>query len=274
MGNRVRSAVATAATALAAGGLGFWLGSPGAPAHVAMELQLCGGDTLLAVPIAALWIRVPLIVGLVLFAVWLWRGDHAERPRVRAVLLPVSVALALSGAWQVIVVLPNPGPVLLWSGVVAALLAVLAWGATIRRLAASKPGDGAEAVLLDGLFGLCFGLAIVSTALIVAVAAHGSGLHPSPFSAALIAGAAIIAMAVLGVLLARTMGGRLAVGLAMAWSFGWMAVGRFAGGTTDALAVGWVAGAGALLVLAAPVLVRLRSQAHHRCQVASGQPGV
>lgn len=274
MGSPVRSVVATAASALAAGGLGFWLGSPGAPAHLAMELQLCGGGTLLAVPIAALWVRVPVLVGLIFFAFWLWRDDHAERPRVHAVLVPVSVALALSGAWQVMAALPNLGPLPLWGAAAAGLAAVLAWGVAVRRLARSKPADALEAVLLDGVFGMCFGLALVSISLTIAVAAHASGLRPSPFSAALIAVAAIVALAIFGVLLARTMGGRLAVGLAMAWGFGWIAVGRFAGGSTDALAVGWVAGAGAALVLAAPIVVRLRGLPESRAQLASGQPGV
>lgn len=258
MGNRAPSVAVTVAILLAVGGLSLWFGAPLSDARTAVADQLCGSGTLLGVPPGALAIRLPIVVGLVGFGTWLWRADHAARPRVAAVLTPLTLALVLSAVWQGVLSLPAQAPAALWFAAAAGAGSTVGWMITIRRLTRFRPNDLTERILLDGTFGLSLGWTTVGLAITVGAAGHASGLHPAPFSAALIALAAIIALAMVGVLFQRTLGARAAIGIAMAWTFGWIAIARWGGGG-DAQIVAASAIAGAVLVLGSLAVVRSRA---------------
>ncbi len=97
----------------------------------------------------------------------------------------------------------------------------------MRRLGVHASG-GVERVVVDGTFGLYLGWVAVAVCANVTAALVSSGVDPGAVSDLL----AVVVLAVaagLGVLLARTLGGRYAVALAMAWRLGWIAVGRVSG---------------------------------------------
>ena len=70
--------------------------------------------------------------------------------------------------------------------------------------------------------------------------------------------AVLAVAAVLGVILARSFGGRFAVAAAMAWGLGWIAVGRLTDAPESTI-TGVAAGVAAAVVVAAALAVRLRT---------------
>ena len=97
----------------------------------------------------------------------------------------------------------------------------------MRRLEEHPYGHG-ETVLVDGTFGLYLGWVAVAACANVTAALVASGVDPGGATAQLAAAVVLTVAAAVGVLLARRLGGRWAVAVAMAWGLLWIAWGRVA----------------------------------------------
>jgi hypothetical protein len=117
----------------------------------------------------------------------------------------------------------------LWASVVVivALLAVLT---ALMVVVQRTPTSGwAERILVDGTFGLYLGWIAVATCANVTATLVDSGVDPARPWDAIAAVAVLAVVAVVGLLLARRLGGRIAVAAAATWGLLWLAIGR----TTD-----------------------------------------
>ncbi|MBA3019775.1 hypothetical protein [Propionicimonas sp.] len=258
MGNRARLAGITAAAALASGGLVFGSGLLGARVQAGFGGVFRAQATLLSPARAAFLIWSLVYLGLFAFVGWLWFADDGERPRVDAILAPAAWALGLNGAWLVVMQFADNNLAALWGGVVIAIGIEVSLALVLVRLSAAEATDRLELVVVDGTFGLYLGWTTIAVAANIAAAGHASGLHPAPMSAAVIAAAALLVLALVGVLFARNLGGRWSIGVAMAWGLGWIAIGRLYGEPASAV-VGVAAGLAGVLVVGATAVARLRA---------------
>jgi hypothetical protein len=108
--------------------------------------------------------------------------------------------------------------------VMAALVVTL--GLLVARLQAIPSYGHAETVIVDGTFGLYLGWVAVAACANVTAAFVASGVEPGGLVAEVIAVAVLAVAALVGVVLARRLGGRWAIALAIAWGLAWVAVGR------------------------------------------------
>jgi hypothetical protein len=198
--------------------------------------------TLLTPAGPAFWIWVPVYAGLAAFVGWLWIGDHASRPRIRAACVPAALVLALTGSWLVITQLNQAGPTGIWLSVAVIFALELSLVGTLRRLQFDAPEDRLEAVLVDGVFGLHLGWTTIAAI--------------ANITAALVAHGVVIAVvALLGVVFDLHLGPRLSVAAALAWGLAWIGVGRLTSDLRSPL-VGFTALGSAAVVLLAAVWLR------------------
>lgn len=239
----------------------YGFGLLGTPVESSIGGSLAANATLLAPATPAFSIWSLIYLGLFSFTIWqvLPLSRHSVRTDTVAVLAALS--MVLNGAWLMVV---QAGWI--WASVVIIFALAFTLGITVRLLARKPPASRAEAVLLDGTFGLYLGWTSVATLANVTAALVASGLPAVGPDAEPWAPAVLALGAVLGILLARTMGGRLPIAAAMAWGLGWIAVGRFTGEPASAL-TGTAAAVAAAIVIAAAVLARLRM-----ARVPSRQP--
>ncbi|MBA3019549.1 hypothetical protein [Propionicimonas sp.] len=239
----------------------YGFGLLGTPVESSIGGSLAANATLLAPATPAFSIWSLIYLGLFSFTIWQVLPFSRHSARTDAVAALAALSMVLNGAWLMVV---QAGWI--WASVVIIFALVFTLG-IIARLLASKPAASrAEAVLLDGTFGLYLGWTSVATLANVTAALVASGLPAVGSNAEPWAPAVLALGAVLGILLARTMGGRLTIAAAMAWGLGWIAVGRFTGEPASAL-TGAAAAVAAAIVIAAAVLVRLRT-----ARVPSRQP--
>jgi len=117
----------------------------------------------------------------------------------------------------------------IWVSVVVMAALVATLGLLVRRLEQHPSYGHAETVLVDGTFGLYLGWVAVAACANVTAALVASGVDPGAFVAQLAAVLVLSVAAVVGVLLARRLGGRWAVTVALAWGLLWIAWGRLVG---------------------------------------------
>jgi hypothetical protein len=113
-------------------------------------------------------------------------------------------------------------------------------------------------MVVDGTFGLYLGWVAVATCANVTAALVASGVRPSDAASDALAVVVLLVAAALGVVFARTLNGRWAVAIAMAWGLGWIAVGR-TNGSPPSLVVALFAAVAALVVLAVVPWTRQRA---------------
>jgi hypothetical protein len=192
-------------------------------------------------PAFSIWSVIYL--GLAAYTVWQWLpASVTERTRSTGWLAAVS--MVLNAAWLLVT---QQGWI--WVSVVVILALALVLGELLRRLTRRPSGNVAERVVVDGTFGLYLGWVAVATCANVTAALVDSGARPSDGVSDALAAVVLLVAAGLGVLFARTLGGRWAVAVAMAWGLGWIAVGRTSG-SPQALTVALFAAVAALVVLA------------------------
>lgn len=218
----------------------------GTPIEQAAGGLLSTDATLMAPGTGAFAIWSVVYAGLGAYTVWQWWDD--DRRRIGRL---VASSMLLNAAWILVI---QAGWVWLSVAVIVALLGVLA--TVFRRLVARRPASTLESVIADGTMGLYLGWVSVATAANVAAALVGSGFdgfgRPELWAVAVLAVAAGI-----GVALAVTGRGRLAVAASLVWGLAWIAAERATGtltSTTTALA----AFAAAVAILVATVGIRAR----------------
>ena len=172
---------------------------------------------------AGLCIWTPIYLGLAGFTVFQWLPTQTAEPRHRAIGWLAAASMVLNAAWLLVTQQDW-----IWVSVVvmAALVATLAL--LVRRLEEHPSYGHGETVLVDGTFGLYLGWVAVAACANVTAALVASGVDPGGLLAQLAAVVVLAVAAGVGVLLARRLGGRWAVAVAMAWGLLWIAWGRLA----------------------------------------------
>ena len=196
-------------------------------------------------PAFSIWSVIYL--GLLAYTVWQWLPSAATSRRTRSTGWLAALSMVLNAGWLLVT---QRGWI--WVSVVVILALAVTLGLLVRRLATAPVTGWLERVVVDGTFGLYLGWVAVATCANVTAALVSSGVDPGAAVSDVLAVVVLAVAAALGVLFARTLGGRYAVALAMAWGLGWIVVGRLSGAplsgvTADAAAVA------ALVVLTAPL---------------------
>jgi hypothetical protein len=111
--------------------------------------------------------------------------------------------------------------------------------------------------VVDGALGLYLGWVCIATVANTAATLVASGVEPEGSAATAWAVAVLGVAAVVGVLLAVGLGGRLAPAVGLAWGLGWVAVARTSG-EPESTTVAAAAAIAALVTLASAVVVRAR----------------
>lgn len=214
---------------------------------------LAADATLLAPAGPAFSIWSAIYLGLAAYTVWQWLPDQATDPRHQRIGWLAAASMLLNGAWLLVT---QQGWIWISVLVIAALAVVL--GVLVRRLT-ERPSYGlAEVVIVDGTFGAYLGWVCVATCANVTAALVASGVDPGKPVSELAAVAVLAVAAGVAVLLARRLGGRYAVALAIAWGLLWIAVGRATDEPRSSLTA-WAAIAAAVVAVGSAVQVRRRS---------------
>lgn len=195
-------------------------------------------------PAFSIWSVIYL--GLAGYTMWQWLPAQATDQRHRRTGWLAAASMLLNAAWLLVT---QQGWI--WASVVVigALVAVL--GVLVRRLT-ERPSYGfTEAVVVDGTFGAYLGWVCVATGANVTAALVASGVDPGRPSSEVWAVAVLAVAAAVGVLLARTLGGRYAVAAALAWGLVWIAVGRTTDQPRSAVTAGAAVVAAVVVVVAA-----------------------
>ncbi|MEH3075461.1 MAG: tryptophan-rich sensory protein [Quadrisphaera sp.] len=252
------AAVAVSAVVAVVGG---FLGSGavvGTPIAQAAGGALSASSTLVAPagPAFAIWSVV--YAGLVALAVHQLLPSQRHDERQRATGWWVVASLLLNAAWILVV---QAGSVLGSLVAILALLAVLVVAFSRLRSTASSRRGGARSslqpLLLDGVIGLYLGWVSIATVANASAALVAGGAPATGALATALAVVVLVVAAGVGWVLAVAGRGRVAPALSLAWGLAWIAVGRWSG-QPEAPVVSVVAVVAAVLVLAAPLVVRAR----------------
>ena len=206
---------------------------------------LAADATLLAPAGPAFSIWTPIYLGLAAYTVWQWLPTQATEPRHRAIGWLAAASMVLNATWLLVT---QQGWI--WVSVLVMAGLVVTLGLLVQRLEQHRSYGHGETVVVDGTFGLYLGWVSVAACANVTAAFVASGVDPGGYAAEMAAVLVVAVAAGVGVLLARRLGGRWAVAVAMAWGLAWIAWGRFADEPQSVL-VGLAAVVAALVVLAA-----------------------
>lgn len=250
--DRLRQVTVTLGAAGCAIGTLYGFGVLGTEVSESSGGRLSADATLLAPASTAFSIWSVIYLGLAAFTVWQWLPAAATSPRARAIGWLAAASMLLNAGWLLVA---QAGWLLASVAVILTLLGVLF--TLVRRLSrAPARGGASELVAVDGTFGLYLGwVSVASFANLAAALPAPAADRPSGVAQAA-AVLAIAAVAGVGVLLARLLGARVAVAVAMAWGLGWIAVGRIAD-APNSTATAIAAIVAAVLVVAALRLVRV-----------------
>ncbi|HYN66039.1 MAG TPA: tryptophan-rich sensory protein [Ornithinibacter sp.] len=194
-------------------------------------------------PAFAIW--TPIYLGLAAFTVFQWLPTQTAEPRHRAIGWLAAVSMLLNAAWLLVT---QQGWI--WASVVVMAALVATLGVLVQRLEEHRSYGHGETVLVDGTFGLYLGWVAVAACANVTAALVAGGVDPGGYAAQLAAVVVIAVAAGVGVVLARRLGGRWAVAVAMAWGLLWIAWGRLAA-EPRSVVVALAAVAAAVVVLGA-----------------------
>jgi hypothetical protein len=202
-----------------------------------------------------------VMVGLGIYAAWIWLPISTGDPRVRAIAYPSAIAMGLLGIWFFVV---RSGGLVLGALVSLVVVAALTW---TLHVAGTVPGRG----LLGRQFtklGLAVTLGWMSVISADALAASLSAHHVRAvwISAETWGILATTALLCFGMALLRYLPGRLYIASAMAWGFLWIAYARVMV-APKAYGLAVVALVCALLVLIAGVAVFLWARGRKRERV-------
>lgn len=203
-------------------------------------------------PAFSIWSVIYL--GLLAYTIWQWLPSQATERRHRAIGWLVAASMVLNAAWLLVT---QVGWIAVSVVVIVLLLACLA--ALMIRLREISPTSNADRVITDATIGLYLGWVCVAVCANVAAALASGGIRPTAPTADWLAVGVIVVATAVGVALARWTRGRIAIAAAMAWGLAWITVGRLTDephSTPTAVA----AGVGAVVILAATVSRRLRSE--------------
>jgi hypothetical protein len=252
MSDRVRQVVVTVSAVFMVVGTLFGIGLIGTPVERSAGGSLSATATLLAPAVRAFSIWSVIYAGLLAYVVWQWLPSNTASPRARRIGWLAALSMVLNGAWLLVT---QAGQ--LWASVVVILALVGTLGVLMRRLGPPRHAGSVEKLLVDGTFGLYLGWVSIATVANITATLVASGIALPQEVAELWAVGVLAVAAVIGVVLAQVLDGRLGVALAMVWGLAWIAVGRLAGEPASSL-TGAVAVVAAAVVLTATGLIWLR----------------
>jgi hypothetical protein len=252
MSDRIRQMVVTAAAVFMIVGTLYGFGVIGTRVEETSGGSLSATATLLAPAVRAFSIWSVIYAGLIAYVVWQWLPANTASPRARRIGGLSALSMVLNGAWLLVTQVGW-----LWASVVVIVALVVTLGELMRRLGPPRHASAVEKVIVDGTFGLYLGWVAIATAANITATLVASGVDPALPVAELLAVAVLAVAGGVGVLLARVLGGRIGVAVAMAWGLGWIAVGRLAGEPGSTL-TGAAAAVAAAVVLTASGLIWLR----------------
>ena len=202
-----------------------------------------------------------VMVGLGIYAAWMWLPINAGDPRGRAIAYPSAIAMGLLGIWFFVV---RSGGLVLGALTSLVVVAALTW---TLHIAGKVPGRGFFGRQFTQL-GLAVTLGWMSVISADALAASLSAHHVRAvwISAETWGILATTALLGFGMALLRYLPGRLYIALAMAWGFVWIACARVLI-APKAYSLAVVALVCALLVLIAGVAVLLWARGRKRERV-------
>ena len=247
--DRLRQVAVTVAEVVCVVGTLVGVGVIGTRVEESSGGALAADATLLAPAGPAFSIWTPIYLGLAAYTVWQWLPTQAAEPRHRAIGWLAAASMVLNAVWLLVT---QQGWI--WVSVLVMAALVVTLGLLVRRLEEHPSYGHGETVVVDGTFGLYLGWVAVAACANVTAAFVASGADPGELAAQLAAVVVLAVAAGVGVLLARRLGGRWAVAVAMAWGLAWIAFGRLADEPRSAL-VALAALVAAAVVLAATARV-------------------
>lgn len=249
--DRARQATVVACLVLGVVGVLVGVGVLGTPVAESSGGALSADATLLAPAGSAFSIWSVVYLGLVGYAVYqLTPGTTADRRHRRTGWL-AAASLLLNAAWLLVT---QAGWIWVSVLVMAGLVGVL--GVLVRRLHEVPSYGFAEAILVDGTFGLYLGWVCVAACANVTAALVDSGVDPEAPVAELLALVVLAVVVGVAVVIVRRTGARLAVATAICWGLVWIATGRLTDEPSSVL-VG--VGAAVAAVVVAGVTLRARA---------------
>jgi len=250
MNTWMRRLLDTAALLLMGLGTLWGFGLLGNPVEQTAGGALSADATLLApaTPAFSIWSVIYLL--LVAYVVWLWTPAGGASERARSLGWLPAASILLNGAWLGIT---QAG--WLWLSVLDIALLAVVLGLVMKRLAGRPASGPAEAIMLDGTFGLYLGWVAVATCANITAAAVAQGVDLGATGNQAAAVVVLVVATLLGVVFARVLRAPWGVAAAMAWGLGWIAAGRLAGAPSSPV-VGAVAAVAAATVVAVAALAR------------------
>ncbi|MEP6648694.1 MAG: hypothetical protein ABJA74_02105 [Lapillicoccus sp.] len=161
-----------------------------------------------------------IYLGLLAYTVWQWLPQAAASERTRSTGWLAAASMVLNAGWLLVT---QQGWI--WARVVVILALAVVLGVLVRRLTQRSASGTAERIVFDGTFGLYLGWVAVATCANITAAFVSSGVEPGPGVSDVLAVVVLAVAAVLGVVLAGTLGGRYAVAVAIVLGLAWIAVG-------------------------------------------------
>ncbi len=247
--DRIRQIVVTIAAVFCVIGTLVGVGVIGTRVEESSGGTLAADATLLAPAKTAFSIWSVIYLGLLAYVVWQWLPAGARSVRGRRIGWLAAASMVLNAVWLLVT---QAGWI--WVSVLVIVALVVVLGLILRTLTALPPEGRAEAVAVDGTFGLYTGWVSIATAANIAAAGTASGLTLGSLDH-WVAALVLAAAAGIGVLLARSFGGRLTLAAAMAWGMAWIAVGRL-NDQPRSVVTGVAAIVAAAVVVLAAVMVR------------------
>lgn len=228
----------------------YGFGLIGTPVEESISGSLAANATLVAPATPAFQIWSVIYLGLFAYTIWQLLPASRDSQRADAIAIPAALTMVLNGVWLLVV---QAGAIWLSVAVIAVLALLL--GRVVQLLGRFPSGGRLETAFTDGSFGLYLGWVSIATVANVAAALVYSGVAPVGRTAEFWTVATLTVASLLGVWLSLRLGGRWAVGAAMAWGLAWIAFGRLVL-TPESPVAGIAAAVAALVVLAAAPLVR------------------
>lgn len=226
----------------------------GTPVQQAAGGALSADATLIAPAGPAFSIWSVIYLGLAIYTVWQWLPANLHAPLHRRIGWLVAASMLLNAGWLLVV---QAG--WLWPSVVVILALAGVLGMIIARRAATPAGGVADAIIVDGTFGLYVGWVAVAACANITAALVDAGIEPGPAVAQITAALVLVVALALAVVLARVSSGNPGIALAMAWGLAWIAVGRLSGEPAST-STGVVAAVVAGLIVVVFALVFLRRE--------------
>ena len=203
-----------------------------------------------------------VMVGLGIYAAWMWLPVNVSEPRGRAIAYPAAIALALLGVWFFIA---RTGGYVVVTVASFVVVAALTWTLQVAGTVPSRHILGRQFTQVGLSVTLGWMSVLAADTFAAALAAHHvRAIWISAETWGIIATTALLGF---GMALLRYLPGRLYIASAMAWGFFWIAYGRVLG-EPKAYALAVVALISSVLVFIAGVAVFLWARGRPRARVS------